>query len=120
MGMSAGVKAPCRYAATMRDELHDGATLSETLAMIHQEVAEVVGTWQVDLRRGCRPGRLVLQEVLPVILQLETLGLHSARRPWPMWFAHDRTLPRRVRSGVRAFERLSDTGSTIVVRADSS
>ena len=87
--------------------------------VVSREIAEVAGTWQVDLRRGCRPGEQVLQEVLPVVLRLEALGLGSVRRPWPEWLAQDRTWPRRVRSALRSFERIRDTGSTIVVRATS-
>jgi hypothetical protein len=43
--------------------------------------------------------------------------MQSVHRPWPDWLAGDRTLPRRVRSAVRAFERISDTGSTVKIRA---
>jgi len=84
---------------------------------VSRTVAEVKGTWQVDLRRGAQPGDQVLREVLPVILRLEDLDLRSIHRPWPDWLARDRTLPRRVRSAVRSFDRISDTGSTVVIRA---
>lgn len=95
------------------------SSVYDNTGAVSQEIAEVAGTWHVDLRRGCRPEQQVLQEALPVILRLEALGLRSARHPWPEWLAEDRTLPRRVRAAVRAFDQIRDSGSTVVVRAAS-
>ena len=82
-------------------------------------VAGVTGTWQVDLRRGCHPRVQVVEEVLPVVLRLEDHQVTLLHEPFPRWLTRDRTLPRRVRSGVRSFSRISSTGSTIVVRAST-
>lgn len=88
--------------------------------VVSRTVAEVAGSWRVILRRGCRPGDAVLDEVLPVILRLEQLGSHLIHRPWPEWFARDRTMPRRVRSAVHSFERIAESGSTVVLCASTA
>lgn len=80
-------------------------------------IPEIAGTWLVDLRRGCRAVQQVLDEVLPVIICLEQDNQTSACRPFPEWLAKDQALSRRVRSAVRSFVQVSDTGSMIVVRA---
>ncbi|MFE0022806.1 hypothetical protein [Amycolatopsis sp. NPDC059021] len=128
LGSLYGVRTPhamqqlYRRRSGTRSWAHDGSPVlaspnddERSSVGLSRSVPEVAGTWHVALRRGCRAGDEVLRDVLPVVVQLETRRLHGISRPWPAWLAQDKTLSRRARSAVRSFERIHDSGSTIVV-----
>ncbi|QXV57342.1 hypothetical protein [Amycolatopsis sp. TNS106] len=81
---------------------------------------DVRGTWRVTLRRGSRPGEVVVAEVAPMLVRAEKRGESAFRRPWPEWVTEGQRLTRRARSAVVSCERVAEDGSMVEMRASNA
>jgi hypothetical protein len=80
---------------------------------------EVRNTWRVRLRRGCRPGEIVVKETAPMLVRAEERGETLFRRPWPEWVTEGQRLTRRARSAVESCEQTAEGGSTVEMHASN-